>query len=45
MQNALKHIGHLLTGENEFRSDLNACFKVWEEEDEFLSAWDTILHK
>jgi zinc finger SWIM domain-containing protein 3 len=45
MQNALKHIGHLLTGENGFRSDLNACFKVWEEEDEFLSAWDAILHK
>ncbi|XP_062145348.1 protein FAR1-RELATED SEQUENCE 5-like [Alnus glutinosa] len=45
MQNALKHIGHLLRGENGFRSDLNACFKVWEEEDEFLSAWDAILHK
>jgi zinc finger SWIM domain-containing protein 3 len=35
----------LLRGENGFRSDLNACFKVWEEEDEFLSAWDAILHK
>jgi zinc finger SWIM domain-containing protein 3 len=45
MQNALKHIGHLLRGENGFRSELNACFKVWEEEDEFLSAWDAILHK
>jgi zinc finger SWIM domain-containing protein 3 len=45
MQNALKYIGHLLRGENGFRSDLNAVFKVWEEEDEFLSAWDAILHK
>jgi zinc finger SWIM domain-containing protein 3 len=31
MQNGLKHVGHLLRGENGFRSDLNACFKVWEE--------------
>ncbi|XP_062166347.1 protein FAR1-RELATED SEQUENCE 5-like [Alnus glutinosa] len=45
MQNALKHVGHLLRGENGFRSDLNACFKVWEEEEEFLSAWNDILHK
>jgi len=45
MQNAWKHVGHLLKGENEFRSDLNACFKVWEEEDEFLTAWDALLHK
>ncbi|XP_059455217.1 protein FAR-RED IMPAIRED RESPONSE 1-like [Corylus avellana] len=45
MQNALKHIGHLLRDKNGFRSDLNACFKVWEEEDELLTAWDAILHK
>jgi zinc finger SWIM domain-containing protein 3 len=45
MQNALKHIGYLLRCENGFRSDLNACFKVWEEEDEFLNAWDAIHHK
>jgi len=45
MQNALKHVGHLLRGENGFRSDLNACFKFWEEEEEFLSAWNDILHK
>ena len=29
MQNALKHVGHLLKGENGFISDLNACFKVF----------------
>jgi zinc finger SWIM domain-containing protein 3 len=45
MQNALKHVGHLLRGENEFRSDLNACFKVWEEKEEFLVAWVELLHK
>lgn len=45
MQNALKHVGHLLRWENGFRSDLNACFKVWEEKEEFLVAWDEILHK
>ncbi|XP_075640620.1 protein FAR1-RELATED SEQUENCE 5-like [Castanea sativa] len=45
MQNALKGVNHLLRGEDEFRSDLDACFKIWEEEEEFLSAWDAILHK
>ncbi|KAK4608137.1 hypothetical protein RGQ29_001804 [Quercus rubra] len=30
--------------EDEFRSDLDARFKIWEEEEEFLSAWDAILH-
>jgi zinc finger SWIM domain-containing protein 3 len=45
MQNALKHVGHLLRGENGFRSDLNACFKVWGEKEEFLVAWDELLHK
>ncbi|XP_059436424.1 protein FAR1-RELATED SEQUENCE 9-like [Corylus avellana] len=45
MQNALKHVGHLFKGENGFRSDLSACFKVWEEEEELLSAWDAILRK
>ncbi|KAK4544310.1 hypothetical protein RGQ29_033010 [Quercus rubra] len=37
-------VNHLLRGEDEFRSDLDACFKIWEEEEEFLSAWDAILH-
>ena len=45
MQNALKGVNYLLQGEDEFRSDLDACFKIWEEEEEFLSAWDAILHK
>ena len=45
MQNALKGVNHLLRGEDEFRSDLDACFKIWEEEEEFPSAWDAILHK
>ena len=44
MQNALKGVNHLLRGDDEFRSDLDACFKIWEEEEEFLSAWDAILH-
>ncbi|XP_075660953.1 protein FAR1-RELATED SEQUENCE 1-like [Castanea sativa] len=45
MQNALKGVNHVLRGEDEFRSDLDACFKIWEEEEEFLSAWDAILQK
>ena len=45
MQNALKGVNYLLQGEDEFRSDLDACFKIWEEEEEFLSAWDAILYK
>ena len=45
MQNALKYIGHLLRDEDGFRSDFNACFKVWEEEKELLIAWDAILYK
>jgi zinc finger SWIM domain-containing protein 3 len=45
IQNALKHIGHLFRAENGFRSDLHACFKVWEDEEELLIAWDAILHK
>jgi zinc finger SWIM domain-containing protein 3 len=45
MKNVLKNIGHLLRDENGFRSDFNACFKVWEEEEELLTAWDAILHK
>jgi zinc finger SWIM domain-containing protein 3 len=45
MQNALKHVGHLFKGESEFRSDFNAFFKIWEDEDELLSAWDDMLQK
>jgi len=45
MQNALKYVGNLLRCENRFRSDLNAYFKVWEEEEEFLNVWDALLHK
>ena len=45
MQNALKHVGHLFKGESEFRSDFNAFFKIWEDEEELLSAWDDMLQK
>ncbi len=45
MQNALKHVGHLFKGKSEFRSDFNACFKIWEDEEELLSAWDDMLQK
>ena len=45
MQNALKHVGHLFKGESEFRSDFNACSKIWEDEEEFFSAWDAMLQK
>ncbi|KAL0013185.1 hypothetical protein SO802_000254 [Lithocarpus litseifolius] len=31
MQNGLKHVDHLLRGEDAFRSDLDACFESWEE--------------
>jgi hypothetical protein len=37
-KNALKHIGHLLRSDNGIISDLNAYFKFWEKEDQFLSA-------
>jgi zinc finger SWIM domain-containing protein 3 len=45
MQNPLKHVGHLFKGESEFRSDFNACFKIWEDEEELLSVWDDMLQK
>ena len=35
MQNALKYVGHLFKGESEFRSDFNACSKIWEDEELF----------
>ena len=36
MQNALKGVNHLLRGEDEFRSDLDACFKIWKRRKSFL---------
>ncbi|KAG2686603.1 hypothetical protein I3760_09G013400 [Carya illinoinensis] len=45
MQNAMKHVGHLLRGESGFRIDFSACFKIYEEEEVLFSAWDSMLHK
>ncbi|KAG6708290.1 hypothetical protein I3842_06G073800, partial [Carya illinoinensis] len=45
MQNAMKHVGHLLRGEGGFRIDFSACFKIYEEEEVLFSAWDSMLHK
>ncbi|WJX30659.1 hypothetical protein P8452_19175 [Trifolium repens] len=42
-ENALKHVNHLYQKGSQFYSDFEACIDVYEEEGEFLKAWNVLL--
>ena len=44
-QNAEKHLGHLLKNESQFNADFLACIYEYDDEDEFLIAWNEMLDK
>ncbi|XP_023894026.2 protein FAR1-RELATED SEQUENCE 5-like [Quercus suber] len=44
-QNAEKHLGHLLKNEPQFNTDFLACIYEYDDEDEFLIAWNEMLDK
>ncbi|XP_020574295.1 protein FAR1-RELATED SEQUENCE 5-like isoform X1 [Phalaenopsis equestris] len=44
-QNAAKHLNHVLQGSKTFAKDFSRCIYDFEEEDDFLLSWRTILEK
>jgi zinc finger SWIM domain-containing protein 3 len=44
-QNANRHLGYLLKGGSRFNKDFLACIYEYDDEDEFLSAWNMMLEK
>jgi zinc finger SWIM domain-containing protein 3 len=44
-QNANRHLGYLLKGRSQFNKDFLACIYEYDDEDEFLSAWNIMLEK
>lgn len=44
-QNSVKHLTDLCKSSENFVHDLSRCFYDFEEEEEFLSAWETMLEK
>jgi zinc finger SWIM domain-containing protein 3 len=44
-QNANRHLGYLLKGGSRFNKDFLACIYEYDDEDEFLSAWNIMLEK
>ena len=44
-QNAEKHLGHLLKNDSQFNADFLACIYEYDDEDEFLTAWNEMLDK
>jgi zinc finger SWIM domain-containing protein 3 len=44
-QNANRHLGYLLKGESRFNKDFLAYIYEYDNEDEFLFAWNMILKK
>ncbi|RWR82329.1 protein FAR1-RELATED SEQUENCE 5-like protein [Cinnamomum micranthum f. kanehirae] len=44
-QNALKHLSHVFSASQSFSDDFGKCVYDYEEEDEFLQAWDNMLRK
>ena len=45
LQNAEKHLGHLLKNESQFNADFLACIYEYDGEDEFLTTWNEMLDK
>ncbi|XP_028109693.1 protein FAR1-RELATED SEQUENCE 5-like [Camellia sinensis] len=45
MQNALKHLGYLFKSGSKFSSDLKACIYDYENEDELIEAWNSLIDK
>ncbi|CAN0924845.1 Protein FAR1-RELATED SEQUENCE 5 [Linum grandiflorum] len=44
-QNAAKHLSHVFHGSKQFTSDFSSCVYDYEDEDEWLTAWNNILKK
>ena len=44
-QNAIKHLGGVVTDYKKFNADFQHCIYDIEEEDEFISAWNEMLDK
>jgi zinc finger SWIM domain-containing protein 3 len=44
-QNANRHLGYLLKGGSQFNKDFLACAYEYNDEDDFLSAWNIMLEK
>lgn len=44
-QNAVKHLAHVFQGSEGFAHDLSSCLYDFEDEEEFLAAWETMLEK
>ena len=45
LQNAEKHLGHLLKNESQFNAGFLACIYEYDGEDEFLTTWNEMLDK
>ncbi|XP_058071011.1 protein FAR1-RELATED SEQUENCE 5-like [Magnolia sinica] len=44
-QNAAKHLSNVFNGSKSFGSDFSKCVYDYEEEEEFLTAWNNLLEK
>ncbi|XP_068668067.1 protein FAR1-RELATED SEQUENCE 5-like isoform X2 [Aristolochia californica] len=44
-QNAIKHLSHILNGSSICKSDFHRCLYEYEDEEEFLKAWESLLEK
>ncbi|KXG40043.1 protein FAR1-RELATED SEQUENCE 5 isoform X2 [Sorghum bicolor] len=44
-QNAVKHLNHIFQGSKTFAKDLSKCVYEYEEEEDFLLGWSTMLEK
>ncbi|XP_072970800.1 protein FAR1-RELATED SEQUENCE 5-like isoform X1 [Typha angustifolia] len=44
-ENAMKHLNHLFRGDCDFKQEFKACINDYEEDMEFLTAWDAMINK